>query len=64
MRPVVDLEKCIGCGLCADACPETFDLQDDGAAHVINPAPGHEEYDCIREAVDICPVDAITIIAT
>lgn len=61
MKAVVDLETCIGCGMCTDACPEVFRMMDDGLAHpIVDPVP-HEEYDCVREAVDLCPVEAISI---
>lgn len=62
MRPVVDRDLCIGCGLCSDTCPEIFRLEDDDLAHVITENPGHEQYDCIREAEEVCPVTAISIV--
>ncbi|OGW74504.1 MAG: ferredoxin, partial [Nitrospirae bacterium RIFCSPHIGHO2_02_FULL_40_19] len=36
MRPVVDEEKCIGCGNCAEICPAVFQLKDE-KSHVIDP---------------------------
>ncbi len=30
----VDEDLCIGCGLCADTCPDVFELGDDGKAKV------------------------------
>jgi len=61
MKPKVDEDLCIGCGLCEDTCPEVFALQDDGYAHVIAEDPGEELYGCTRDACDACPVAAITI---
>lgn len=60
MKPVVDFDLCIGCGNCEDTCPEVFQLQDDGLAHVITENPGPDLYGCVRDAADSCPVDAIT----
>jgi len=51
----VDAGKCIGCGACASVCSDGFELKDDGKAHVKDPKAG-----CINEAVEACPVDAIT----
>jgi ferredoxin len=60
VRAIVDTDLCIGCSLCADTCPEVFAMMDDGYAHpIVEPIP-HEEYDCVAEAVEICPVEAIS----
>lgn len=56
--PAIDKEKCIGCGTCTVIAPKSFKLGDDGKAQVIKP-PGDDE-DKIKEAVDSCPVDAIS----
>jgi ferredoxin len=56
-KPVVDQDMCTGCGLCPDIAPETFDLNDEGIAVVID-AEGDDE-DTIQEAIDSCPVEAI-----
>ena len=62
MRPVVNRDTCIGCGLCEETCPEVFKLGDDNVAYVLAPSPGHEQYDCIQEAAEICPVEAISVV--
>jgi ferredoxin len=64
MKAVVDRETCIGCGLCSDTCPEVFAIMDDGYAHAIVDTVPHEEYDCVREAADLCPVEAIEVISS
>jgi len=50
----VDKEKCIGCGACASVCPEGFEIVD-GKSRVKN-----EKAKCIDEAINICPVEAIS----
>jgi ferredoxin len=60
MKATVDQSLCIGCGLCADACPEVFEMADDKAQAKVNPVPPEAEGSC-REAADQCPVTAINI---
>ena len=54
----VDKNTCIGCGACASTCPEVFEMKEDGKSHVKSGAKGNEE--CIKEAIESCPVDAIS----
>ena len=61
MKPVVDAGLCIGCGTCEAECPEIFRLGDDGVSHVIVENPGEDLYGCVRDAMDACPVQAISM---
>lgn len=54
----IDKEKCIGCGSCTATCGEVFEMGDDGKAHVKKGA--NTKAACVKEAKDICPVDAIS----
>jgi ferredoxin len=56
--PVVDADLCTGCSLCCDIAPNTFEMNDDGISIVIDPE-GDDE-DTIQEAIDTCPVEAIS----
>lgn len=56
--PKIDTDTCIGCGLCTELCPKVFELRDD-KAWVVNPN-GCDTCDC-QQAVDSCPVTAITV---
>ncbi len=61
MKAKVDQDTCTGCGLCPEACPEVFELNDEGLAFAkveIVPADAEET---AREAAEGCPVEAITI---
>ncbi len=53
----VDKNACIGCGACAQTCPEVFEMNDENKAQVKSDA--NKEADCINEAAEQCPVSAI-----
>jgi ferredoxin len=55
----VDEDKCIGCGTCVAVAPKSFKLNDDGKSIPIDP-PGDEE-SAVQEAIESCPVDAISV---
>ena len=58
MRVTIDENECIGCGVCAQICPDVFILDEDaGVSKVIRP----EGADCAQEAADSCPVSCIHI---
>ena len=60
MRAIVDKETCTGCRLCEETCPEVFELQDDVAEVIVDEIPP-DAADAARDAVDECPVEAITM---
>lgn len=60
MKARVDAEKCTGCGLCVETCPEVFKMEGDKAVAHANPVPEGAEDKC-REASEGCPVDAIPL---
>jgi len=58
-KPVVDAEKCIGCGVCVSLAPGAFEMGPDGKSHVKNPVEASDEE--IQSAADSCPAQAITV---
>ena len=56
----VDAGTCVGCGLCEQSCPEVFEVQGDGIAHV-------KVQVCstcnLEEVAQQCPVNAIKVSA-
>jgi ferredoxin len=70
MKVTIARGECINCGSCWDACPAFFEQnKDDSFSQVIaqyrtaeNPAEGNAPENlegCIRDAVDLCPVQII-----
>ncbi|MBU0479898.1 MAG: ferredoxin [Proteobacteria bacterium] len=55
--PEVDYGLCIGCGFCAEQCPEVFELRDE-KAWVID-GGSCDSCDC-EEVISTCPVHAIS----
>lgn len=54
----VDASICVGCALCEESCPEVFEVQGDGIAHVKAQTCGIHN---LQEIAQQCPVDAIKV---
>jgi len=53
-------DTCTACGLCADTCPEVFELGDEIAQVLLDDIP--QEYEeAVEQAAEECPVEAIII---
>jgi ferredoxin len=59
LKITIDRDECIGDGLCANEAPETFEMDDDTKAVLLEGSTDSRE--CILDAGRSCPVDAITI---
>jgi ferredoxin len=53
----VDSDRCLRCGACIAVAPNNFTYGEDGESVVKN----EEVNDQVRDAVDMCPVGAISI---
>lgn len=60
MKALVDEELCTGCGLCADSCPDVFEMKEDKAIVKSDSVP-NEAADCAKDAATNCPVEAIKV---
>ena len=57
-RVTIDEPECIGCGSCADICPEVFKLNKETEKSVVIKPEGGPE-DLIEEAMGECPMSCI-----
>lgn len=54
-------EECLGDGICADECPEVFEISEDGLATVINAEPDESLREAVQNAADECPAEIIVV---
>lgn len=60
-RAYVNPDLCIGCGLCVSTAPEVFRLNENGISEAYAETPEYAK-EQVEEAVNSCPVNAISII--
>ena len=53
-------DTCTACGLCADTCPEVFEIGDEIAQVLVDSVPQEHE-EATQQAAEECPVEAIII---
>ncbi len=61
-RIEIDRDACSSCGLCAADAPDTFDLDDDDIAVVLDPEG--DEPEVILATAEDCPTEAIRLFDT
>jgi ferredoxin len=61
MRVVVDFDLCESNAVCMGIAPEVFEVRDDDFLYVLNEHPGPELEERVRQAVERCPKQAITL---
>jgi len=61
MKATIDPDLCIGCGVCEGICSKVFSMLDSDKAEVIHQPSSPDEEACTKEAVEACPVAAISI---
>ncbi|WP_280475366.1 ferredoxin [Nocardia asiatica] len=64
MKLRVDRERCISAGMCVLTAPDVFDQDtEDGRVVPLDLAPAPEREAAVREAAQVCPSGAITVIS-
>lgn len=61
MRIIIDQEKCIGCGSCTAVCPKVFEMDENNKVRLKDNNLEAAKKDCVKEAVEICAVQAIKV---
>jgi ferredoxin len=62
MRIVTDTGRCVGAGQCALTEPAVFDQSDeDGTVVLLTDQAEGETLDRVREAIDLCPSQALSL---
>jgi ferredoxin len=62
MKVIVDELRCDAHGLCVDACPEVFDIDDsDDVVRVLIEQPDESLRESLERAEQLCPKAAIQI---
>lgn len=61
MNVKINKELCIGCGSCVSVCAEVFELDSEGKSVVRKGADLVKNVDCIKQAEETCPVQAIEV---
>ena len=61
LKPKVDRDLCIGCGVCVSLCPTMFALDEENKSKVISETGCGTDCDC-EAVVASCPTSAITLV--
>jgi ferredoxin len=62
MRIEVDFDACASTGTCVQVAPDLFRLGTDGFLYVLDEQPPPGLHAAAREAADMCPTAAITLV--
>jgi ferredoxin len=65
---VIEREECTACESCVESCPASFEMADDGLAHLKNSkrVGSNDELDaddlgCSQDGAEVCPVNVIHV---
>ncbi len=56
MEVKVNIDECIGCGICEQFCPEVFEINDELGKSKVKAQSDAPE---VKKAMEACPVGAI-----
>lgn len=61
IKVLIDQDTCIGCGACGITAPEAFGFDDEKGKAIVKKGAENTDSSKIQEAIDRCPVQAISI---
>jgi ferredoxin len=61
MRVELDVDRCVGSGMCVLAAPDVFDQNEDGVVELLDDHPSAEQRAAVRDAAVRCPASVIWI---
>ena len=61
MRIDVDRTRCAGIGICESLSPKHFEVDDGGDLVLLEPDVGHDDLSDVREAIEGCPTQALSL---
>jgi ferredoxin len=62
MRVEVDLDKCVGHGICESIADDVFEVQDDGTVLILDAERPESDRDRMKQAVTQCPAAALRLV--
>jgi ferredoxin len=62
MKLAVDFDRCASNARCMKACPEVFEVRDDGFLYILLEEPPEALRAKVERARDDCPTEAISIV--
>ena len=61
LKVVVDYELCEANGLCMEAAPEVFELDDEDKLHLLQERPPESTWTKVEKAIRLCPKGALRL---
>ena len=61
MKITVDFDKCASNARCMKACPQVFEVREDGFLYVLQEEPPESLRQSIEQAMTDCPTGAISV---
>lgn len=61
MKIVVDFDKCASNARCMKACPQVFEVREDGFLYILQEEPDEALRSSVEQAMRDCPTGAISL---